>query len=1017
MNITRLAIKNNRLTAVILFVVVALGIQTFFTMPRAYDPGFIVRAAQVVTHFPGASPERVEQLVSSQLEEVIKEIPELDFVTSESRTGISIVSVNIKESYTDMRPIWDNLRRKMQDIETDLPDGALGPYVNDEFGDVYGIVLSITGEGFNYSELNNIAEEIRDELQLLPEVSKVEVHGAQEERVFVQYNNTQLAELGVSPEQLSQSMKKRNIVIPGGSFVLGDERIALEPSGNFESIADIEQTILQLPNTDKILYLRDIAKISRGYVDPPNSSVHSSGVRALGIAVSMRDGGNNVLLGKQVNEALDRFIGAYPHGIEFDIINFSPEEVDKKIGDFVSSLLQAILVVTIVMLVSLGIRTGLIVSILIPVAMLLAIIIMSALDIGIDQVSLVALIIALGMLVDNGIVMSENIMVQMEKGKSVYNAAIDSTSELQFPLLTASLTTAAAFLPIFLAESAVGEFTASLFKVVTITLLSSWVISLTVIPMLCVYFLKIEPKTNNYNNIFYTNYQKLLSLLLRNKTITLVITSAIFFIVMKGFASLPQMFFPPSDRPYFTVTLELPSGTSIQKTASVVTDIENHIKRELEVNNERTEGIVNWVSYIGNAGPRYILSHNPKPTREGYAFMIINATSASEISRLMKNISQYTMDHHPDLDIKPRLIGHGPGVENPVEIRLSSSDTDLLFTQVNALKQEMNRIGGLKNISDNWGQRIKKLEIRIDQPRALRSGVTSQDIAISLQAGLSGLELTEYRERDDIIPVMLRSEASNQSDISVLEALSVYVQASGKSIPLTQVADIHLNWDAAKIYRRNGLKTVTISSQLEDGAVASEKFVELLPWLEERQKSWGFSVRYDLGGEDESSSNANQSIADKLPLAGLIILALLIAQFNSIRKAVIILTTIPLGLIGVVIGLNAAQSYLGFMTYLGIISLAGIVINNAIVLLERIKIEIDSGKQHQQAILSAAQQRARPIILTTTTTVFGLLPLYFGSGAMWESMAIAIISGLIFSTLLTLCVIPVIYATLFNVKY
>jgi multidrug efflux pump subunit AcrB len=621
------------------------------------------------------------------------------------------------------------------------------------------------------------------------------------------------------------------------------------------------------------------------------------------------------------------------------------------------------------------------------------------------------------MLVDNGIVMSENIMVQMEKGKRAFEAAIDSAAELRIPLLTASLTTAAAFLPIYLAESNVGEFTAPLFKVVTITLLCSWIISLTIIPMLCVYFLRVKPKEESYDNTFYSVYQRILLYMLRHRIMTLIITILVFFISMSGFNYLPKVFFPPSDRAYFKIVLELPTGTSIEKTESVVTDIENYLQSELLVNDINSTGVTNWVSYIGNAGPRFILSHSPKPASTSYALMIVNVSSAEYIGAFMQRINQYALDHHPDLEIKMRLIENGPSIENPVEVRLSGSDKDTLFMNVDALKMEMSRIGGLKNITDDWGQRIKKLDIRINQPRALRAGVTSQDIAISLQAGLSGLELTEYREGEDIIPVILRSQVSNQRDINKVESLSVYVQATGKSIPLKQVADIKVAWDAAKIYRRNGLKTVTIGAQLQPGITAAEKFTELKPWLELQQAKWGIDTRYELGGENETSTKANQSIIEKLPIAGFIILLLLVGQFNSMRKAFIILVTIPLGLIGVVIGLLAANSFFGFMTFLGIISLAGIVINNAIVLLERIKIELDNGIQHQQAIISAAQQRARPILLTTATTVLGLIPLYLGGGEMWEPMAIAIMAGLLFSTMLTLGVVPVLYATLFKVKY
>ncbi|MCB1925910.1 MAG: efflux RND transporter permease subunit, partial [Gammaproteobacteria bacterium] len=413
MNLTRLALDNNRVTLVLVLTIIVAGISTFEQMPRAYDPGFIVRSAQVITYFPGASPERVEQLIASKLEESIKQIPEVDYVRSESRTGVAIVTVNIKQNYDAMRPIWDDLRRKMTDVAEDLPDGALGPYVNDEFGDVFGIVLTITGEGFDDAELNDIAETVRDELQRLPDAATVEIHGDQEERVFVEYEDAVLAKLDYSPYQLSQALATRNIVLSGGSITLGDERIALEPSGNFESIDDIRKTILRIPGSDRLVYLGDIATVSRGYVDPPSTLVRSSGQRALAVALSMRDGGNNIALGEQVLAQVARFEQRFPHGVEFELVNFSPAEVEKKVSDFVANLLQAIAVVSAVMLLTLGLRTGLIVASLIPLTMLLAILLMSAFSIGLDQISLAALIIALGMLVDNGIVMSENIMVQM----------------------------------------------------------------------------------------------------------------------------------------------------------------------------------------------------------------------------------------------------------------------------------------------------------------------------------------------------------------------------------------------------------------------------------------------------------------------------------------------------------------------------------------------------------------------------------------------------------------------------
>lgn len=1022
MNITAIALKNNRTTIVLMLVILLAGFQSYLNMPRAYDPGFIIRAAQVVTYFPGASPERVELLVSDKIEKVVQEIPELDFVTSESRTGVSIILVYIKESYKDMRPIWDNLRRKIDDIKEELPDGTIGPEVNDEFGDVYGIVLTVTGEGYSYAEIKDIADDTRDQFLYIEDVAKVEILGAQEERIFVEYNNTQLSKLNLSPSQLLQMLSGRNIIIPGGSIKIGNERIELEPSGNFRSVEEIKKTVITLPGSNEILYLSDIAEVKRGYVDPPASMVHSSGTKALGLAISMRDGGNNIELGVKVSETLSRLKSSYPYGLEFEAINFSPTEVQNKVNSFASNLVQAILVVAVVMLISLGLRTGLIVAFLIPASMVMAMLMMSFFNIGLDQISLAALIIALGMLVDNGIVMTESIMVSMSNGKKPIDAAIESANELRVPLLTSSLTTAAAFLPIFLAESNVGEFTASLFKVVTITLLCSWLLSLTVIPLLCVSFLKVKQESTNYDSRFYNGYRNFLSFILHFRISTLVFTALLFASALFGLKYVPNIFFPPSDRLYFTVELTLPLGTAIESTEDVTNRFEEFIGKELTVDaitGEETEqqGVTSWISYIGSGGTRFVLSHNPEPPGSNYALLVLNTTDSKIIDELIMRLNDFAFDHFPDVLIKATRISSAAPVKNPVEVRLYGSDTDALFDIMADVKNQMANIDGIQNITDDWGQRIKKLVVEINQQRALRAGVTNEDIAVSLQSGLSGLELTQYREDDKVIPVVFRSVEADRQDIRKLQSLTVYSQAKGTAIPLTQVADIDIVWEAAKILRRDRLKAITVGAQIEPGFTAAEGFNAIKPWLEQSSIHWPFGFRYELGGDAESSQKGNQSIADKLPVAVFIILFLLVAQFNSIRKSVIILATIPLGLIGVTAGLLLGQSFFGFMTLLGIISLAGIVINNAIVLLERIQLEIDEfGLSPYEAIISGAQKRFRPILLTTTTTVLGLIPLYLGGGEMWEPMAIAIMAGLLFSTLLTLGVVPVLYALLFRVR-
>ena len=1015
MTLTRLAVENNRVTWVVLAVIILAGLQAFMNMPRAYDPGFIIRTAQVVTYFPGAAAERVEALVSSPIEEVVKELPELDFVQSESRSGVSIVSVNIRESYSAMRPIWDNLRRKIDSVADELPAGVSTPQVNDDFGDVYGIVVGLTGEGFTFSELDTISDEAKAVFLQLRDTAKVEILGVQEERVFVEYNNARLADLGLSPGLLTQILEERNIVVSGGSFKLGDERISLEPSGNFESIEEIGETLLRLPETNQLFQLRDVATLSRSYVDPPEELVSINGAPGIAIAIAMREGGNNIELGRAVKNAIAGFYDTYPIGIEFKLVNFSPQEVEDKVKGFVANLMQAIGVVSLVMLATLGLRTGLVVSSLIPITMLLSIIVMSSLNIGLDQISLAALIIALGMLVDNGIVMSENIMVRMEKGQSSFEAALSSSAELRTPLLTASLTTAAAFLPIYLAESSVGEFTASLFKVVTITLLSSWVVSLTIIPLLCVLFLRVKADAGAAPSKMEGLYRRGLNGLLRYRTATLLLTAVVFVVALRGFEFVPKLFFPPSDRSYFTVEFESPTGTSIDKTHKIVAEVEQYLAR-LKADPNSDSAVRDWVTYVGSGGPRFVLSHNPVPPTPSFALMVVNTSSPGAIASIRRELEEFTEDRYPDLELKTRLIENGPAVDNPVEIRLSGTDSTALFNAVDAVKKQYQDVGGLRNISDDWGQRQKKIEVRINQARAVRVGITNQDIALSMQAGLTGIQLTEYREGEDVIPVVLRSKASTLHDINKVSSLSVYNQSSGQAVPLRQVADVKLVWDIAKVYRRDGVRTVAVGAQLEPGVTAADRMLLIGPWLEAQREIWGPSVGIELGGESESSGDANEAIGAKLPIAAFIILLLLVGQFNSLRKSVIILTTIPLGLIGVVASLLLGQSFFGFMTLLGVVSLAGIVINNAIVLLERIGLELAAGESHLDAILNAAGQRARPIILTTATTVLGLLPLYLGGGEMWEPMALAIMGGLLVSTVLTLGVIPVLYAALYGVR-
>jgi multidrug efflux pump subunit AcrB len=767
MNITRAAIEKNRITLVALVVILFSGLAAFANMSRSEDPGFVVRTAQVMTIFPGASPSRVEMLVTDKLEKTIQEMPELDFVVSESKGGVSVIYVNIKQSYKKMRPIWDDLRRKIDRAASDLPDGVIGPVVNDDFGDVFGTVIALTGEGFSYAELKDIADQVRDELLLIDEVAKVDIYGAQEERLFVEYNNARLAELGLSPIRLGQILESRNIVLPGGAVTAGAERIALEPSGNFETLDDLRRTVISLPGSGEVVYLEDIAAIHRGYIDPPENSVTATGVRALALAVSLREGGNIIELGRAVRASVARLQTVYPIGIEFNIVAFQPDEVNRSVNDFVNNLRQAIFVVVFVMLLFLGLRTGLVVASLIPMAIVMAFLVMSFFGIGLNIVSLAALIIALGLLVDNAIVMVESIMVQMAEGKPAKQAAIDSAGELRAPLLISSATTAAAFLPFYLAESDTGEYVAPLFYVVTITLLCSWILALTMIPLLAVRFAKAKAKADagrdSYDNRFYAAYRNALLFGLRHRLLTVGGALACFVLAIVGLGFVPQIFFPSTDKAFFKAEFEMPIGTSIERTQEVIAGIEDFLTRELLVGPDRPEGVTSWASFVGQGGPRFMLSYNPEPPSPNYSFLLINTSSYEPINQYAARIDSFTFETYPDLESTTRRLDYGPPVEAPVQVRVLGRDPDVLFTIVDQLKEQLRATPGTRNVTDDWGRRVKKLNVRVNQPRARRAGVTSQDIALSLQAGLSGFEMSEFREQEELIPMSASSRASTSS--------------------------------------------------------------------------------------------------------------------------------------------------------------------------------------------------------------------------------------------------------------
>jgi multidrug efflux pump subunit AcrB len=630
---------------------------------------------------------------------------------------------------------------------------------------------------------------------------------------------------------------------------------------------------------------------------------------------------------------------------------------------------------------------------------------------------------ALGMMVDNGIVVAESIMVKMEEGVSLKKAAIDSGSELFVPLLISTLTTSAAFLSFYLAKSVMGDIMGPIFVVITIALLISWIISLTIIPLFAVSFLKMKGKNEKVSfvdkaiNELKKGYKSLILFSLAHKKGVLVTIVALFFLSIFGFTKLAFVFFPDSDRNMVTIDVTLPEGTKINATETVISSIETFIKDKLLVNETRKEGILDWSAYIGEGPSSYDLGYNPDEPNSNYAHMLVNTTSFNENGKIIKTLDEYCYSNFPNADIKIARLG-STGGGSPIEIKVSGKDPDKLSAIASDVKARLFGINGTKNIKDDWGPKGKKFIIEIDQSSAQLAGVTNSDIAISLQTVLDGFNTGEFREGDESIPIVMRSEENEQQTLESLESLNVYAQNSGKSVPFLQIANVVPQWQYTKIKRLNLNRTVTISSQLADDANASVITAEIKPWLDEQKKTWGEGFNYTMGGDAEKTADNMGAVFMFLPLSIFIIVLLLIIQFNSFRKMTMILLTIPLGVIGMVLGLFVFRTPFGFMAFLGVISLAGIVINNAIVLIDRMEIEEKVlQRKPQDAIIAACLQRFRPILLATFTTVLGLIPLYLGGGEIWEPMAVTIMVGLLFGTVITLLFIPAFYSVLYKVNY
>ena len=1013
MDITSWTIKYNRTSIILFLFICLLGWQQFNNMPRLEDPEFTIRTAVVVTPFAGASPQKVERLVTDLIEEEVRTLPGLKELDSQSLNGLSIVNVTLEDSIANVDEHWIKLRNRIDKARALLPQGVGEPQVNDEFGDVYGEVIALTGEpGYSYRELKDWADVVKQDLYKVKNVSKIQLYGTQEERIYIDFSSSYLKETGVTPFQIAAYLQEQNAIISSGTSEADGLRLTLETTGEFQSLDQIRKFSFRLPGSSETVYLEDIARITRGYVEPASSFVRYNGKPAVVLAISMSPEGNVVDLSEGLQRGLQEVLANVPVGIEAAFMIDQAIYVDRSIKDFTVNLLQAFGLVFITILLFAGVRMGLIVSALVPITMFGCLALMPMFGVKLQSMSIASLIIAMGMLVDNGVVVSESIMVQLAKGKDRLAACSQAVAPLRVPLLIASATTIFAYMPIGTAQSGVGEYCISLFIVVSIALVLSWIFSQTVIPLLCFYFLKVKEEQVSFSSWGYKTFRSLLVYCLKLRGIFALIILGLFVLAAWGFGKVDQNFFPANEREQFLIDVWEPYGTDISVTEETVKQVESFLLEQPELSS--------LGSFIGNGGPRWYLSLNTEQDNPNYGFMVVTAKSYPEMQDLVDRLRVHVASQFPASRIRIAQLEKGPPVGYPIQIRVRGKDMKELYALKDRLAELLSKTEGVANVHDDWGDWRMQLEVDVNQNQAQRYGLTSRDIGLSLQTQFSGYKATELREGTESIPVILRYEDKLLSDPGRVRDLIVYSSnvAGGGGIPLSAVATPRLEWLPSNIRRKDEVRTMTIKADVL-GRSAVSVMTELNPHMQTWQDAadWPAGYSIEVGGENEDSAEAQASINKAMPLAFGCIVLVLIGQFNSIRRLLIILLTIPPMMIGITPGMLITNAAFGFMAMLGMLSLIGILVNNSIMLIDQIELKREEGASLQDSIVYAALRRSRPIIMSAGTTVLGLLPLSLTGGEFWRPMANLMISGLLFSTMLTLILCPVLYSLFFRTRF
>ncbi|WP_286884668.1 efflux RND transporter permease subunit [Pseudomonas sp. UBA7456] len=1016
-NLSAWALRNRQIVLFLMILLAGVGALSYTKLGQSEDPPFTFKAMVIRTLWPGATAEEVARQVTERIEKKLMETGEYEKIVSFSRPGESQVTFMARDALhsADIPTLWYQIRKKVADIRHTLPPEVQGPFFNDEFGTTFGNIYALTGPGFDYAVLKDYADRIQIQLQRVKDVGKVELIGLQDEKIWIELSNVKLATLGIPLQAVQQALQEQNAVSTAGFFETPSERVQLRVSGRFDSVEQIRQLPLRVG--ERTFRLGDVARVYRGYNDPPAPRMRFMGEDAIGLAVSMKDGGDILTLGKALEAEFERLARGLPAGLSLRKVSDQPAAVKAGVGEFVQVLCEALVIVLLVSFFSLGVRTGLVVALAIPLVLAMTFAAMYYFGIGLHKISLGALVLALGLLVDDAIIAVEMMAIKMEQGFDRLKAASYAWTSTAFPMLTGTLITAAGFLPIATAASSTGEYTRSIFQVVTIALLTSWVAAVLFVPYLGERLLPDLAKRHAarhgnggaapdpYATPFYQRVRRVVAWCVRRRKTVIVLTIAAFVGSVFLFRFVPQQFFPASGRPELMVDLKLAEGTSLVNTGEKVRQLEQLLKQQ--------QGIVNYVAYVGSGSPRFYLPLDQQLPAASFAQFVVLADSMQAREDLRSWLISTVEQQFPDLRARVTRLENGPPVGYPVQFRVTGEHIEQARALAREVAEKVRENPHVVNVHLDWEEPSKAVFVEIDQDRARALGVSTRQLSSFLQSSLTGTAVSQYREDDELIEILLRGTPQERNDLSQLASLSLPTD-NGRSVALSQVATLTYGFEEGIIWHRDRLPTVTVRADIYDKVQPATVVKQVQPTLQGIRAKLPDGYLLEVGGTVEDAERGQKSVNAGMPLFIVVVLSLLMIQLRSFSRTVMVFLTAPLGLIGVTLFLLVFNQPFGFVAMLGTIALAGMIMRNSVILVDQIEQDIASGLGRWQAIVEATVRRFRPIVLTALAAVLAMIPL--SRSVFYGPMAVAIMGGLIVATALTLLFLPALYAAWFKVR-